>query len=211
MSTFSPAPAVQTGPARPGSKVGPGTLKVRGQTATHYASRVRCNPMGWLLRPMAYHITFGTYGTRLHGDARGTVDRRMNWPGEPIIGSDASWWGQERDRLRYPPVVLTGEQMGHAQASVPDICTRGGWQHHTCAAGPDHVHVVLTCEAEGERVRMWLKRWLGEALSRRWPLPNDATWWAEGGSVKWVWTEDYFDDVYRYVHGQRAASTSRDA
>ncbi|MCH8164939.1 MAG: hypothetical protein IH889_04955 [Planctomycetes bacterium] len=28
--------------------------------------------------PLAYHITFGTYGTRLHGDPRGTVDRTLN-------------------------------------------------------------------------------------------------------------------------------------
>jgi hypothetical protein len=42
-------------------------------------------------RPLAYHITFGTYGTRLHGDERGTVDRAMNKPGDPIIGADSSW------------------------------------------------------------------------------------------------------------------------
>jgi hypothetical protein len=28
--------------------------------------------------PLAYHITWGTYGTRLHGDERGTVDRSAN-------------------------------------------------------------------------------------------------------------------------------------
>ena len=160
--------------------------------------------MGWLLRPMAYHITFGTYGTRLHGDSRGTVDRRMNRLGDPVIGSDPSWWRQERERLRFPPVVLNCEQMRHAEVSLPQICRRGNWNYHTCAAGPDHVHVVLTSEAEGEAVRKWLKRWLGEALTANWPLSQGATWWAEGGSVKWVWTEDYFDDVYRYVHGQRA-------
>jgi hypothetical protein len=42
-------------------------------------------------RPIAYHITFGTYGTRLHGDPRGTVDRSMNRPGDPIIGADRAW------------------------------------------------------------------------------------------------------------------------
>jgi len=163
--------------------------------------------MGWLLRPMAYHITFGTYGTRLHGDSRGSIDGKMNRPGDPIVGSDASWWEQEHGRLRFPPVVLSHQRMKHAEASVPGICKRGNWDLHTCAAAPDHVHVVLTSEAEGEAVRRWLKRWLGEALSTRWPLPEGATWWAEGRSVKWVWTEEYLDEVYRYVHGQRATPT----
>jgi hypothetical protein len=39
--------------------------------------------------PLAYHITFGTYGTRLHGDERGTVERAHNVYGEPIVGMDA--------------------------------------------------------------------------------------------------------------------------
>ena len=34
--------------------------------------------------PLAYHITFGTYGTRLHGNERGSVDRAHNAPGEPF-------------------------------------------------------------------------------------------------------------------------------
>ena len=155
---------------------------------------------------MAYHITFGTYGTRLHGDSRGTVDRRMNRPGDPIIGSDASWWGQEHGRLRFPPVVLTREQMDYVEARVPEICTRGGWNHHTCAAGPDHVHGVLTSPSEGESVRKWLKRWLGETLSAKWPLSHGATWWAEGGSVRWVWTNAISTMSIRYVRDQRATA-----
>jgi hypothetical protein len=38
------------------------------------------------MRPLAYHITWGTYGTRLHGDKRGTVDRENNAFGTPVLG-----------------------------------------------------------------------------------------------------------------------------
>src|SRR5688572_26695020 len=37
---------------------------------------------------LAYHITWGTYGMRLHGDPRGTVDRDHNALGSPIIRRD---------------------------------------------------------------------------------------------------------------------------
>ena len=158
-----------------------------------------------LMRPIAYHITFGTYGTRLHGDARGTVDRSMNRPGDPIIGADASWWRTERDLLKFDPVVLTADQMRHAESVMPDICARGGWTFHTGAGGPDHVHILLTGDADGDAVRKWFKRWLGEALSSRWTLPQGATWWAECGSVKWVWDDDYFARVFDYVDRQRAS------
>jgi REP element-mobilizing transposase RayT len=158
-------------------------------------------------RALAFHITFGTYGTRLHGDPRGTVDRSMNRPGDPIIGRDDDWQRFERSRLRFDPIVLSRAQMVFAEQAVPPICERGGWQLWTTAAGPDHIHVVLTPtpDVDGEGIRRIFKRWLGQALSQRWPLQKDATWWAEGGSVRWVWTQQYFDNVYGYVDGQRAS------
>jgi REP element-mobilizing transposase RayT len=156
-------------------------------------------------RPIAYHITFGTYGTRLHGDPRGTVDRSMNQPGDPIISADRGWWVYERERLKYEPVVLTPEQMRFVEGVLPDVCVRGGWEFHTGAGGPDHVHNVITADADGEAVRKWLTRWLGEALSSEWKRPEGATWWAEGGSVKWIWNDEYYGRVYGYVDGQRAS------
>jgi hypothetical protein len=41
--------------------------------------------------PLAYHITFGTYGTRLHGDDRGTVDQAHNFYGDLIAEKDEDW------------------------------------------------------------------------------------------------------------------------
>jgi REP element-mobilizing transposase RayT len=154
--------------------------------------------------PLAYHITFGTYGTRLHGDPRGTVDRSRNRPGDPIIGADPDRWLHEFELLRFPPIFLTVEQQQFIEATIPKICARGGWTYIICSAGDDHVHSMLSAAADGAAVRKWLKRWLGEALSDRWPLPPGQSWWAEGGSVKWIWTEDYFNNVYEYIRQQRA-------
>ena len=154
-------------------------------------------------QPLAYHITFGMYGSRLHGDARGTVDRSMNKPGDPIIGRDTDWEQIERSLLRFPPVVPTSHQRQFAESIIPSICNRGGWQFHTCAAQDDHVHALLTTTADAKTVRRLLKRWLGQALSERWPLLPDATWWAEGGSVKWIWDQQYFENVFSYIERQR--------
>ena len=154
--------------------------------------------------PLAYHITFGTYGTRLHGDERGTIYRAMNEPGDPIIGRDEEWRRIEQHKLKFKPRVFTIQQMSDVEQLLPLICTHGGWMHHAGAAGPDHVHEVLTGNADGVDIRKWLKRWLGEELAKIYPLLPGETFWAECGSVKWIWTDEYFRRARDYVFDQRA-------
>ncbi len=154
--------------------------------------------------PQAYHVTFGTYGTRLHGDYRATVLRAMNVPGTPVLGKDPLRLKCEANLLRFEPIVFREEQRQFIEASVPPICRRGGWEYRIAAAGPDHVHVLLSVAADGGAVRKWLKRWLGETLSERWPLSAGRSWWADGGSVKWIWQEGYLQRAFEYIRRQRA-------
>ena len=58
-----------------------------------------------------------------------------------------------------------------------------------------------------------LKRWLGQELTQRLkgepgcPQPGtNATWWAECGSIRWIFEEDspYYDNAIAYVNRQRA-------
>ena len=156
--------------------------------------------------PIAYHITFGTYGCRLHGDPRGTVDRQHKRDLEPVIRED---WNREltnQERLRFPPITLSSEQRVFVEAVVGVICERGGWRLFAAAAAPDHVHVCLFGEADGQRIRTWFKRWLGERLSSKWPLKPGQSWWAEDGSVKWIFDEVNLKNVIQYIIDQRATS-----
>jgi len=65
--------------------------------------------------------------------------------------------------------------------------------------------MLLSAEVEGKAIRRWLKAWIGQELSTCWPLTPGSTWWSECGSVKWVWTENYFDSCYAYIHAQKTA------
>ncbi|MFA7235386.1 MAG: hypothetical protein WC058_00860 [Phycisphaeraceae bacterium] len=51
-----------------------------------------------------WHITFGTYGTRLHGDDRPTVDREHNQRGEAFIEADAERAAESREGMRGDPI-----------------------------------------------------------------------------------------------------------
>ncbi|MGH7177142.1 MAG: hypothetical protein ACREJC_07175, partial [Tepidisphaeraceae bacterium] len=160
-----------------------------------------------------------TYGTRLHGDPRGTVDRKHNEFGSPILGYDQHRWEREKSLLKFPPVVLTREEMLIVESIIPWICERGSWKYITCAAGPDHVHVIVRSPRDPETIRRLMKRWLGQELSKRLnkepnrpqsgtPEPDrpqsGTTWWAECGSIKWIDNERYLKNATEYVTRQRA-------
>ena len=154
--------------------------------------------------PIAYHFTFGTYGNRLHGDERGTVDKRRNKYGDPIIGQNEHWHIYKQQLLKYQPILLTEEQRHFVQSNLPIICQRGDWAHHCSACQNNHIHIMLSTSKDIKAVRSWMKRWLGESLSDKYPLPQNQSWWAEGGSIKWIWDDFYLDAVHQYIIEQRA-------
>jgi hypothetical protein len=73
-----------------------------------------CNPtmsrQTYTPETTTWHITWGTYGTRLHGDDRPTVDKQRNSRSTPFLGCDDQRRGAERGRMAHPEVRLTREQ-----------------------------------------------------------------------------------------------------
>jgi REP element-mobilizing transposase RayT len=146
---------------------------------------------------------------RLHGDPRRTVDRTNTEYGTPVLGFDGERWEAMKEKLKFPPRALTREQRVFIEGIIPAICDRGGWQYRVGAAGPDHVHVLLTSKHDPSVIRRLLKRWAGDELSGRWAISAGETWWAEGGSIRWVADEKYLQDVTGYVKRQREERSGR--
>ncbi len=158
------------------------------------------------LNHTTWHITFGTYGTRLHGDIRPTVDKQHNHLSEAFIAPDQVREQVARDRMKYSAVVLNLAQREFIERQLPEICERGSWQYRTCAAAPDHVHLLCDIPAEihGEKVRRLIKRWLTQSLNQQWTLSQGARWWAEEGSNKAIHDDAYRKNAFEYVEKQRA-------
>ena len=60
--------------------------------------------------PFGFHITFRAYGTWLHGDVRGSVDRFHNRYGTPRLPRNEQWENYNREQLKRPPVKLKSLQ-----------------------------------------------------------------------------------------------------
>ena len=150
---------------------------------------------------MDYHITIGTYGTRLHGGERPTVDRfDKHQYGEEFLERDAKRELFARDKMTQRPVYLTQEQRQFVENVMPDICQKGKWLYHIAACQVDHLHLLVSSDVEPKKIRRWLKQWLTMALNDKF---GKRQWLAEFGSTKYLFEEGYFEAVYEYIKAQR--------
>jgi REP element-mobilizing transposase RayT len=153
-----------------------------------------------MLYPMALHITWGAYGARLHGSHKPHVDRDHNQYGAPFAPEDPARENAARDRMKQSPVLLTVDQRREVERAIAEVAERYDWTIHSMAAQSDHIHVVITACREGKQLRDALKAVASRALNKRF---GKKTWWAEGGSAKYLWERSYFENARDYVSGQR--------
>ena len=153
-----------------------------------------------------WHITFGTYATRLHGDERPTVDLRHNTYKTPFVEPDPMRVRFETDRSTADAVWLTDAQRALVETALPEICAEFD-MHLVAGAAPDernHVHVIvdLLKRFHGKQARKLLKRGLTKRLNAEHKIPAPR-WWAKGGSCKAVKDRAYRRNAFRYVRRQR--------
>ena len=149
---------------------------------------------------MDYHITVGTYGTRLHGGNAPTVELEHHRYGEAFVSFDPERERFECDRMVQSPVYLTDEQRQFAEEVIPSICERGKWIYHIAACQADHFHLLVSGDVEAKKIRRWLKQWLTSDLNEKY---GKRQWFAECGSTKYLYEKGYFEAVYEYIRKQR--------
>src|SRR6266849_6415252 len=77
--------------------------------------------------PLAYHLTFRCYGTWLHGEPRGSVDRFHNRYGTPLIPPNTQWRQYYERSLRRPPVTLQARRRGAVKEGIRETCKIRQW------------------------------------------------------------------------------------
>jgi hypothetical protein len=95
--------------------------------------------------PLAFLITFRTYGTWLHGDARGSIDRRhYHRYGTPAMPANKTVLDEEERTLKHSPVVLNRLQRSATKAAIEEVCAYRGYALYAINVRTNHVHSVVT-------------------------------------------------------------------
>jgi hypothetical protein len=144
--------------------------------------------------PIAYFITWTTYGTWLPGDERGWChkgDGQLQAPNEllqEIALAD----------MKEPALELAPEQRSVVESTVARHCEIRSWTKYAINARSNHVHVVVSAPGyTPEIVRDQFKAWCTRLLK---PTHSGRTrFWTEGASCRWINHEDDLEGAIIYV------------
>jgi len=152
--------------------------------------------------PLAYFLTWTTYGTWLHGDERGSVDRDHNQYGEPYLEPAEGLRRYESKQLKQAPVQLNPRQRDLVEEIIRRDCRHRGYQIFALNCRSNHIHIVV--QANGvrpERVMTQFKSYATRGLREMDSLSGKKVWTA-GGSKRYLFTEEAIERAVQYVNSQ---------
>ena len=153
--------------------------------------------------PLAYFLTFHTYGTWLHGSEKGSVDRERNTFGHAVIEPNARFEQLRRASMRQPEMLLASEQRQRVEEAIREVCKHRSWKINAINVRTNHVHVVVTGGNKPEAMLGDFKRYATRRLRESGLIDATRLVWAEHGSTRYLWELDDIESCCRYVrHSQ---------
>jgi len=147
--------------------------------------------------PLAYFLTWTTYGTWLPGDERGWVK-----VGEGFQLPDFKVEHEARRKLNESPCILDNSRREIVEATIRKHCEIRKWELHALACRTNHVHVVVSApvgpDVVMEQLKAWGTRRLNEEQVRR-GEPTREDWWTEKGSKRFLNDEASLEAAVVYV------------
>src|SRR5712691_9109075 len=94
--------------------------------------------------PLAYLISFRSYGTWLHGDERGSIDRFHNRYKSPYISPNEAWQKHNKGLLKSEAIKLDASQRKSVEEAVHENCEIRKWVLRALNVRTNHVHLVVS-------------------------------------------------------------------
>jgi REP element-mobilizing transposase RayT len=149
--------------------------------------------------PLAYLITFRTYGTWLHGDERGSTDRHNNIYRTPHIAADDRWKVHNEQRLKDEPLILNAEMRSIVEQAIRETCAIRDWHLSAINVRTNHAHTVVAANRKAELVLNAFKANATRMLKQAGLWTSDHSPWADKGSCRRIWNEQGVVNAINYV------------
>jgi REP element-mobilizing transposase RayT len=149
--------------------------------------------------PLAYFISFRAYGTWLHGDKRGSIDRFHNRYHSPYIPTNDKWQHFNEQRLRSEPLILKAKHRKSIEAAIRETCTIRKWLLYAINVRTNHIHTVVSANRRAGLVLNAFKANATRQLREDDLCPYSYSPWADKGSKRRLWNEQSVARAINYV------------
>lgn len=151
-------------------------------------------------QPLAFLITFRCYGTWLHGDMRGSIDRRhYNRYGAPDMPANKKLLTDENVKLRNPAISLDRACREVVEAAIREVCEHRAYVLHAINVRTNHVQCVVSASCKPEHVMDSFKAYETRKLRETDLFGRDVKPWARHGSTPYLWTTEQIERAVDYV------------
>lgn len=150
--------------------------------------------------PLAYLITFRTFGTWLHGDERGSIRRnRKSDRGSKHIDINIPLKEKMRAEMHPQPVLLDPLQRKVVDSAIREVCEARKHLLHAVNVRSNHAHSVISAQCSPERLADSLKAYSTRRLRENGLIAPDGRVWARGRSRRYLWKPQHVEAAVEYV------------
>ena len=151
--------------------------------------------------PLAYLITFRCYGTWVHGDERGSTNRKQNVYGTPKIPPNPRLKKSDTNQLKHQhqPLNLGASERKIVEQAVREVCDYRDYILRAINVRTNHVHAVVTAARAPEPVLDAFKSYSTRALRNAKLLSPRIKPWVRHGSTIYLWKERDVAKAIEYV------------
>jgi REP element-mobilizing transposase RayT len=150
--------------------------------------------------PLAYLITFRCYGTWLHGDERGSIDRFHNQYQTPYLPANNELEDFNRKTLKHKPQLLDAIRRSSVESAVREVCVHRNWILRAINVRTNHVHTVVSIgEKSPSNALNSFKSYATRKMRENncWEFEHSP--WSDKGSKRWLWNEQSIEIAVDYV------------
>ena len=149
--------------------------------------------------PLAYFITFTTYGTWLHGDERGSISQSTK--GTHRLQACSKLHQYEKRNLKYPVVTFNKQQRSIVLETIKKHCKLKEWKLYAVHVQSNHIHVIVAAKEKPEKIMSDLKAWATRTLREKGHEIQKV--WTRHGSTIYIFSGEKLNEKIKYVvYGQ---------
>jgi REP element-mobilizing transposase RayT len=145
--------------------------------------------------PLAYFITFTTYGTWLHDNERGSIIRKegttFSLPPQEKLNH------YEQYKLKSPPLLLDTSQRKIILDVIIKHCNIRNWKLFATHIRSNHVHIVVKSNKSIDQTAEEFKSWATRMLRKHGLKIHKP--WTSGSSKKYIFKKAKLREKIHYV------------